>query len=73
MTDMVVTPDVGSDHVVGGVYFSPAHDMTYEVLGPATVWELAPDDAIRVRWSNGNVTTTRRELLVAEPELRAVG
>ena len=70
---MVVTPEARSDHVVGGVYFSPEHAMTYEVLGPATVWELAPDDAIRVRWSNGNVTTTRRVLLVAEPEVGAVG
>jgi hypothetical protein len=45
-------------HVVGAAYFSAEHQMTYVVLGPATLWELAPGQAVRLRWANGNETVT---------------
>jgi hypothetical protein len=47
-------------HVVGWTYFCAHADMAYEVLGPATLWELAPHAAVRVRWANGNETLSTR-------------
>ena len=45
-------------HVIGWTYESQEHGMTYEVLGRATIWDLAPDAATRLRWANGNQTVT---------------
>jgi hypothetical protein len=60
--------------VVGWWYFSEEDAMEYLVLGPATVWELAPHGAVRVRWANGNETVTTRSAagdpVVAPPALR---
>jgi hypothetical protein len=44
--------------VIGAEYLSTDHAMTYVVLDRATLWELAPLGAIRVRWANGNETVT---------------
>lgn len=45
-------------HVIGWTYESREHGMTYDVLGRATIWDLAPEAAVRVRWANGNETVT---------------
>jgi hypothetical protein len=45
-------------HVVGACYFNTRYDMAYAVLGAATLWELAPGEAVRLRWSNGEETLT---------------
>ena len=63
-------------HVIGWTYESQEHGMTYEVLGRATVWDLARDAAVRVRWANGNETVTMQPLgadrvAVAAPTLVA--
>jgi hypothetical protein len=51
-------PLTATGHTVGARYRSAAHAMTYQVLGAATLWELAPGEAVRLRWSNGNETVT---------------
>jgi hypothetical protein len=45
-------------HVVGAYYFSSHYRMTYLVIGLVTLWDLAPNEAVRLRWSNGNVTVS---------------
>ena len=51
---------LSTGHVTGWWYYSEHDAMEYLVLGPATVWELAPHAAARVRWANGNETVTTR-------------
>jgi hypothetical protein len=55
-------PVTATGHVIGWTYESQEHGMTYEVLGRATIWDLAPDAAVRVRWANGNETVTTEPL-----------
>jgi hypothetical protein len=43
-------------HVVGRTYLDALSGETYTVEAVVTLWECAPDEAVRVRWSNGNVT-----------------
>ena len=45
-------------HVIGWQYYSDEHEMAYEVVGRATVWDLAPEKAVRLRWANGNETVS---------------
>jgi hypothetical protein len=55
---------VATGHVIGWTYYSPEHRMTYEVLDRATLWDLAPDAAVRVRWANGNEMVLTRPAAV---------
>jgi len=72
MSTVVARPGrtTATGHVVGARYFSASERTRYEVLGPATIWELAPDGAVRLRWANGNITTTSapvgRDVLLVE-------
>jgi hypothetical protein len=47
-------------HVIGWTYHSQEHGMSYVVVERATIWDLAPEAAARVRWANGNETVTTR-------------
>lgn len=47
-------------HRVGRRYFSLSHRARYDVVRVATAWELAPGQCVRVRWENGNSTTSDR-------------
>jgi len=50
-----------TDHVVGGLYFSPDYGMHYRVHASATIWDLAPGHAVAVEWENGNRMLTSRD------------
>ena len=58
-------------HIIGGTYYSPSHEMRYTVEGTATLWDLSPHTAVRLRWENGNCTVScepcRDNLLVVAP------
>jgi hypothetical protein len=60
-----------SGHVVGACYFSTRYEMAYAVLRGATLWELALGEAVRLRWSNGEETSTGMPVgcdeMIAEP------
>jgi hypothetical protein len=43
-------------HVVGETYLSLMHGQRYTVEAVATLWILAPNGAVRIRWANGNST-----------------
>jgi hypothetical protein len=45
-------------HLVGATYYSRHYRMTYRVESVGTVWQYAPDAAVRLRWANGNTTLT---------------
>ncbi|MFP5376526.1 MAG: hypothetical protein ACLGIO_07075 [Acidimicrobiia bacterium] len=45
-------------HRVGRLYYSIRNRSRYRVLGVATTWELAPGGSVRLRWENGNTTTS---------------
>jgi hypothetical protein len=53
-------PVTATGHLVGGVYSSADHHMTYVVVRVATLWECAPDGAVLIRWENGNEVVTAR-------------
>jgi len=48
----------GTGHVVGGLYRCRESGRTYEVVDRATMWVLAPDQAILKRWSGGETYVT---------------
>jgi hypothetical protein len=52
------SPRAATGHRIGGRYYSIRNQTCYEVLGIATVWELAPGASVRLRWDNGKTTTT---------------
>lgn len=45
-------------HAVGTSYVSAEAGQVYTVEATATLWELAPDEAVVVVWSNGNRSVT---------------
>lgn len=49
-------------HLIGGRYLSAEAGRTYEVLGRATMWALAPDRAILKRWECGTTCVSDAEV-----------
>jgi hypothetical protein len=55
-------------HLVGHTYLDELVDLAYTVEAIVTLWEYAPDGAVRVRWANGN-TTVRSRPRGSDPEV----
>ena len=56
--DAVTRPLAATGHVVGRTYVSADAGQVYTVEATATLWELAPGEAVVVLWSNGNRTVS---------------
>lgn len=56
--DSVTRSMAATGHAVGTSYVSAETGQVYTVEAMATLWELAPDEAVVVVWSNGNRTIT---------------
>lgn len=56
--DSVTRPRAATGHVVGTSYLSAEAGQVYTVEATATLWELAPDEAVAVVWANGNRTVS---------------
>jgi hypothetical protein len=62
------TNPTATGHVVGRSYMSTDAGVAYVVERVATLWDLAADGAVAIRWANGHRAITNRPR-GADPEL----
>ena len=55
---VTVARPTATGHRIGRRYYSVRNRSRSRVLGVATTWELAPGASVKLRWDNGNTTTT---------------